>query len=158
MGHRARNALLKQAILSPGTIISSEVYDGIDFALVNVYNCLIRTYTHSEILQMTPLWIGDREHNVWRLVLGPGSVEILPDRMEIDYYGDYFDTWFQLEEQVGGITIADYTRESNAVEDGEWEEVESEGQSDSMDECDSGIFDMEFCLHDGDYKVIEMPK
>jgi hypothetical protein len=127
MGRKAKEALLNQQICFPWQVVASRtnIHWQISLvqALADLYELVKGEYYIRELIEMTPAWIGDRENKTWRLIIDAGIDAI--DKVTLTDKPILLYPVFELAEKEGMVKVADYTRGTKTVDNGEWENVES---------------------------------
>lgn len=131
MGKKAKTALLGQQICSPWQVMVSRknMYWQMQLvqALADLYELVKDEYCLQELIGMTPTWVGDRESRTWRLIIDTEINAI--DEVTLTDKSIFLYPAFELSEEEGMVKVADYTRSTMAVDNGEWENVESVSSS-----------------------------
>ncbi|KAF2656185.1 hypothetical protein K491DRAFT_757710 [Lophiostoma macrostomum CBS 122681] len=128
MGEKARAALSASGIVPPWQAMQTRSniswVVGLNQALADLFTQVHDTYSLAQMVEMTPIWYGIREHKQWILVLDSGIVEVeVVGEEKVTEIEIMLQTGFKLNEQ-DGVKVADYERATLEVEGGEWEEVE----------------------------------
>ena len=128
MGEKARTALIEQGVCKPYQLITGR--RGLNWQhqlnqqLAEYYEVAKDEYRLHSLLEMKPVWVGDRERRVWKLVLDTGIIDV--DVVDGEFLEEVFmlKTGIDILEQRDWVSIRDYTRGMKTVEGGEWEEVD----------------------------------
>ncbi|KAF2248992.1 hypothetical protein BU26DRAFT_426918 [Trematosphaeria pertusa] len=127
MGEKARWALVRQGICAEWQMLPGR--DNLEWqmelnqALARVFVEGKHEYRLSQLLEMEPLWIGDRDGASWRLVIDTGFADISLSEGNFIDSPVYLRAGFELAERSGCVSVADYTRGTRGVE-GDWEMVD----------------------------------